>query len=148
MRRHRLGGDAPPGRRHLRRHPRPPQRRAAGADPAEQEAHHGQAGEIDLVCGRAKLDLVPELRRQLVGVSRAPDPRQHRRVIDGGALGVVDADPVGQPKGDPALAQDVLLRHTEPEIGRQRQGRDQLSQAKAHLRSGYPGKPALPRLAV
>ena len=88
--------------------------------------------------GRAKLDLVPELRRQLVGVGRAPHPRQHRRVVDGGALGVVDVHSVGQREGDPALAQDVLLRHAEPEIGRQRQGRDQLRQAQAHLCSGYP----------
>jgi hypothetical protein len=36
----------------------------------------------------------------------------------------------------------VLLRHAEPEIDRQRQGRDQLSQAQAHLSSGYPGSGA------
>ena len=136
MRRHRLGGDAASRRHQLGRHPSSPQRRAAGSDPAEQEAHHRQAGEIDVVGGRAKRDLVPELRGELMGIGRAPHPRQHRRVVDGGALGVIDAHPLRQREGDPALAQDVLLRHTEPEIDRQRQGRDQLSQAQAHQLPG------------
>ena len=133
MRRHRFGGDATPVVVSVRRHPLPLQRRAAGADPAEQEAHQRLAGEIDPWARGAKLDLVPEMRRQLVRIGGAPHPRQHRRVIDGGALRIVHVHAIGEPERDPALAQHVLLRQTETEIGRQRQGRDQLSQAQAHV---------------
>ena len=113
MRRHRLGGDATSRRHQLGRHPSSPQRRAAGSDPAGRKPIIGRPAR-STSWAAAKRDLVPELRGELMGIGRAPHPRQHRRVVDGGALGVIDAHPLRQREGDPALAQDVLLRRRSP----------------------------------
>ena len=132
VRRHRLGSVAPAGRHQRRGHPRPPQRRTPGADPAQQEADHRQAGEIDPMGVGAQREVVAELVRQLVRVGRAADPRQHRHVVHGGPLRLVQTQPLREPQRDPALTQHMLLRQPEAEIGRQRPGGDQLGQAQAH----------------
>ena len=80
----------------------------------------------------AQRKIVAELVRQLVGVRRAADPGQHRHVVHGGALRLVQTQPLREPQSDPALPQHMLLRQPEAEIGRQRPGGDQLGQAQAH----------------
>ena len=81
---------------------------------------------------RAQREIVAELVRQLVGIRRAADPSQHRHVVHGGALRLVQTQPLREPQSDPALTQHMLLRQPETEISRQRPGGDQLGQAQAH----------------
>ena len=129
---HRLGGPAAAVRDQRRGHLDPPQRSLPVTHPPEHELHQRATRKVRTVGVGAERDLVAELRGQLVGVGRAADPREHRHVVHGRALGVVHPDALREAERDPALAQHVFLRQPEAEVGRQRQGRDQLSQAQAH----------------
>ena len=64
-----------------------------------------------------------------MGVGVAADADQQRRVVDDRARLLVQADPLCQPQGDQALAQDVLHRLAEAEVDAQRERCHQLRQA-------------------
>ena len=74
-------------------------------------------------------DVVAEPLGLLVGVGVAADVDQQRRVVDDRPLLLVEADPLGQPQRDQALAQHVLHRLPEAEVDAERERRDELGQA-------------------
>ena len=130
------------------------QRRFAGRDVPDEEAQHRHAGPVDLVGGRADLRVVVEPVRHLVRVGDAPDPRQERHVVRRGDVLVGQAGEPRQPCRDHGLAEDMLLRLAEAEVGRQGQRGNQLSEPHAghlacHRREAYCGvAPAVGRSAA
>ena len=121
----------------------PPHRARPAADVAEHEPHHRQPGLVDLVAVGADPPVVAEPVRQLVRVGDAPDPGQQRHVVDRGLLLLGQA---GEPRpagGDDRLAEHVLLGLAEPEVGRERQRRDELGQASPARPAPIWGSPAL-----
>ena len=86
------------------------------------------AERLVVVLGRLQRDVVAEPLRLLVRVGVAAHVDQQRGVVDGRALGLVEADELTEPQRDQALAQHVLHRLAEPEIDPQRQRREQLGQ--------------------
>lgn len=105
------------------------------ADVAEHHPHHRQPHLVDPVAVAADLPVVPEPVRQLVRIRDAPDPGQQRDVESRRLLVHVEAGQSGQPATDDGLAEHVLLGQSQPEIGRQRKGRDHLSQLHRRARS-------------
>jgi hypothetical protein len=83
---------------------------------------------IVVFAGRQR-EVVAEPLRLLVGVRVAPDVDEEGGVVDDRPRVIIEADALGDPKGDQALAQDVLHRLPEAEVDAQRQGGDQFRQA-------------------
>ena len=108
--------------------PEPVQRWVARPDHAHAGRNDADAGVV-LVLDRFERDVVAEPLGLLVRVGVAADPDQQCGVVDDSAGLLVQADPLGQPQGDQALAQDVLHRLAEAEVDAQRERCDQLGQA-------------------
>ena len=87
---------------------------------ADHEAHHRQTGHVDQVAVGPHSHVVAEPLAHLVRVGHAPDPREERHVEDRGPLVVGQALELRHPQCDEGLADDVLLRLTEPQIRRER----------------------------
>ena len=113
----------------------------ADADPVQgrsarpEQPQHGQpVGGAELlgsVLGRLESDVVAEPARLLVRVGVAAHVHQERRVVDRRPAALVEADQLGDPQRDPALAQDVLHRLAEAEVHAQGQGSHQLGELDA-----------------
>jgi len=73
-------------------------------------------------------DLVAEHLGIEVRLGRAAGEAKERHVVDGGALALVEADPLGEPDGDDRRPEPVLQRLPHPEIGRERERRRQFRQ--------------------
>jgi hypothetical protein len=82
-----------------------------------------------IVLGRFQREVIAEPFGLLVRVGMAADIDEQGRVIHGRPLLRVEPDPLGQPQGDQALAQDVLHRLPETEVDPERQRRHQLRQS-------------------
>jgi hypothetical protein len=120
-------------------------RRARGQIPQ----HEARAVEPDQVRGvhvGAQCDVIAEPPGLLVGVDMAADPRQQRDVVDDHALGLIETAALAEPEGDHALPKHVLHRMAQPQIGAQRQRRDQLGQAhpRAPRLVGHGSQPLFP----
>jgi hypothetical protein len=76
-------------------------------------------------------EVVAEPLGLLVRVDVAADVRQQRGVVEDRPLLVAQLEPFRQPQRDQALPQDVLHRLSEPEVGAEREDRDELGQAHA-----------------
>ena len=137
--------------------PHPLQRRVPSPDAADHGHHLPEAW-----CARSsylrrlQLDVVTEPLRLLVGVGVAAHADQQRRVVDAGAIAIVETDPLGQAAGDQALPQHVLHRLAEAEVDAERQRGDELSEADrrqllhllgAHAEDAIPRLPCGQRLA-
>ena len=92
---------------------------------------HRQAGQIHLVAALSEGDVVAEPVGHLRGVGHAPDPGQHRHVVERRCVLVLDAHVLTETGGDGPGPQDVLHRLAQPEISGEREGRDDLRQAQA-----------------
>ena len=125
---HRLLDLLRPAREEPTDHREPPDRGASTGDVADHEAHHRQTGHVDQVAVGPHRHVVAEPLAHLVGVGHATNPREKRHVEDRGPLVVGQALELGHPHRDERLADDVLLRLTQPQIRRERQRRHQLSQ--------------------
>lgn len=114
------------------------QHRMTSTQPAQPR--HGRQRPLHAVNVLVALqaDVVTEPLRLLVGVRVAPDVRQQRRVVHDRADVVVQAQPLGKPDRDQALAHNVLHRLTEPEIDTQRQRSHELRQTN-RLKVGAVG---------
>ena len=99
-------------------------RRAAAASRPSRRALNGSCSYFVAFSG----DVVAEPARLLVGVGVAAHVDQQRGVVDGGALGLVEADQLADPQRDAALAQHVLHRLAEAEVDPERQRGQQLGQ--------------------
>ena len=135
----RVPGDHPveivaAGDRELEPHPDAVQRRVAAPDQRHHRGDRAHAPKVAVVLGGLERDVVAEPLRLLVRVGVAADVDEQRRVVDGGALGLLEPDPVGEPQRDHALAQHVLHRLAEAEIDAERERRDELREP--HLRHG------------
>ena len=64
-------------------------------------------------------------------VGHAAHPGQHRHVVERRGGLVLDAHVLAETGGDRPRPQHVLHRLTQPEVGRQREGRDNLREAQA-----------------
>ena len=84
---------------------------------ARTDSRHVRHGErLVLELRGLHRNVVAEPFRLLVGVGVTPDVHEQGRVIDRGALVFVEADLLGEPERDEALAQHVLHRLAEAEI--------------------------------
>jgi hypothetical protein len=118
-------------------HPRPVEDRLVRRQVPEHEPHTRHcAREVEEADVGLEGQLVAKPLRLLVRVDVAADPSQERRVVHDLAVGLVEAHALGQAQGDKALAQHVLHGLAHPEVGRQRQHRQQLSQSSARRRGG------------
>jgi hypothetical protein len=104
------------------------QRRVAGAHQAHARRRGPHAAQLVAVLDRLDRDVVAEPLRLLVRIGMAADVDEQGRVVDDGALLVVEADPLGEAQRDEALAQDVLHGLPEAEIDAERERRDELRQ--------------------
>ena len=111
--------------------PRAVQERTSRAEVLQHEAGPGVVDEREVGFER---EVVPEPLRLLVGVDVTSHPREERGVVDRHALRLVQADALAQAHRDQALAEDVLHRLPQPEVGPQRQDREELR--AAHVRLG------------
>ena len=119
-------------------HREPPDRGAPAGDVADHEAHHRQPGHVDQVAVGPHRRVVAEPLAHLVRVGHAADPRQQRHVEDRRpARRRTSRRRSASRMRDDRLADDVLLRLTQPQIGRQRQRRHQLSQTNAVSRARH-----------
>ena len=112
----------------LERDSEPMQRRVPGPDESERGRRAAHAPELVVVLPGLQLDVVAEPLRLLVRIGVAADVDQQRRVVDVGALRVVEADPIRKPQRDQALPQDVLHRLPETQIDAERERRNELGQ--------------------
>ena len=113
----------------------PVQRRVARADEPQHAGHDAaQAAAVVVVLGGLECDVVAEPLGLLVRVGVTADVHQQRGVVQRRPLLVVETEPVGEPEGDDALAQDVLHRLAEAEIDAERQRSDQLREAQLAAR--------------
>ena len=106
----------------------PVQRRSSRPDMAQHEAQHGQPGQVDLEAVAAEGDVVTEPGRHLRCVRHATHPRQGGHVVQGATVLELDAHVISQTGGDYPRAQHMLHGLTQPQIGGQREGGDQLGQ--------------------
>jgi hypothetical protein len=139
--RHQHPFDGPaPGGDHRRPQAQPAQGGAAGSDVAEHEAEQRKSGQVDLVAVRPVGDVVAEPLGDVGRVGHAPDPRQQRHVVQGGALGLVEAQPVREAGGDRPGTQDMLHGLSEPQIGGQREGGHKVGQPdpRVAIRAVHP----------
>ena len=102
---------------------------------AQHEAEHGQSGQVDLEAVAPERDVVTEPGRDLRCVRHATHPRQGGHVEQGATVFELDAHVITQTGGDDPRAQDMLHRLTQPQVGGQREGGDQLGQPKARVAS-------------
>jgi hypothetical protein len=108
--------------------PPPPKRRAARAEPAGKKRQQLNAGHVNVIGAGTKRDVVAEPDGELVRVAAAADPGQQGGVVDGGTLGLRQAQGLAQTNSDQRLAHDVFYRLAEPEVLNERQGAQQLSE--------------------
>ncbi len=80
------------------------------------------------VLDRLHRDVVAEPLGLLVGIRVAADVDEQRRVVHDRAFGLVETDPLREPKRDQALPKDVLHRLPEAEVDTEREGGDQFRQ--------------------
>ena len=99
-----------------------------GPDEPERRRRAAHAPELVVVLPGLQLDVVAEPLRLLVRVGVAADVDEQRRVVDVGALLVVEADPLRKPQRDQALPQDVLHRLPEAEVDAERERSHELGQ--------------------
>ena len=133
---HRLGG---PAAVTDEGHPEPGplDRGPARAEVAEHEQRSGgRGGEIDAADIGLERRVVAEPLRLLVGIDVTAHPGQQGRVVHDLPVGLIQAQPLGQPQRDQALAQHVLHRLAHAEIGRQRQDAEQFGQADVRAGGG------------
>jgi hypothetical protein len=88
------------------------------------EPAHREPGQVDFVAVGPEGDVVAEPGRDLVAVGDAADPGEQRDVVEGDALGFVEADPLAEPRGDAPRAQDVFHRLAQTEVGTERERGD------------------------
>jgi hypothetical protein len=122
-----LGDPVPTGRKQGADRTCPMSERATGPGVAEEERESRHPTEVDVIAVGAEGDVVAEARRNFRRVGHAADPRQHRDVEQGGTIDG-DAQPVLEPDSDLPGPQQVRHRLTEPEVGRQGEGRQQVGQ--------------------
>ena len=112
-----------------RREADPVQRGSSRPDVAQHEAEHGQSGQVDMEAVAPEGDVVTEPGRHLRCVRHATHPRQGGHVVQGAAVVELDAHVITQTGGDDPRSQDMLHGLTQPQVGGQREGGDQLGQA-------------------
>jgi hypothetical protein len=98
---------------------------------AEHEAEHRQSGQVDMEAVAPEGDVVTEPGRHLRCVRHATDPRQGGHVIERAAIVKLNPHAITQTGGYDPRSQDVLHRLTQPQVGGQREGGDQLGQPEA-----------------
>ena len=104
---------------------------AAGTEVAQGEQLAGHARHVRRAGVGLERQVVPEPLRLLVGVDVATDPRDQARVVDEPPCLLVEAQALGEPQRDQRLAQPVLQRLAHPQIGPERDHRDQLGEPDA-----------------
>jgi hypothetical protein len=122
------------------------QRRVPGADEPQPLGNAAQAAGVVAVLGGPEGDVVAEPLGLLVRVGVAADVDQQGCVVQRRALGVVEAQGVGQPQRDDALPEHVLHRLAEAQVHAQGQRRHELGEAqlaaggvrRADRRHGFP----------
>jgi hypothetical protein len=109
----------------------------ARAEVTEHEQRPGGCGgEIDAADVSLEHRVVAEPFRLLVGIDVTAHPGQQGRVVHDLPVGLIQAQPLGQPQRNQALAQHVLHRLAHPEISRQRQHAEQFGQADIRAGGG------------
>jgi predicted nicotinamide N-methyase len=119
---------AVPGEHKLEPEPKAVQRRVPRAEEPHAGEAHREAPGLVVVLDRLDADVVTEPLRLLVGIRVAAHVDEQRGVVDDGPLLLVQADSLGQPQRDQALAQHVLHRLSEAEVDAERQRGHELGQ--------------------
>ena len=110
--------------------PRAVEERPSRPEVLQHEAGPGMVDEREV---GLEGEIVAEPLRLLVGVDVTSHPREERGVVDRHALRLVQADALAQAHRDQALAEDVLHRLPQPEVGTQRQDGEEFR--TAHVRA-------------
>jgi len=116
--------------RELEAHPDPVQRLAAAS---QQPQHRAEADEAALVVGELvglHGDVVAEPLGLLVRIGVTSDAHQQSGVVERGPLGLIEAEPVGDPQRDQTLPEDVLHGLVEAQIDAERQRRHELRESQ------------------
>ena len=117
------------------------------AEVAEHEAPAARPAHVDLSRVALERDVVAEPLGLLVGVGVAADPGEQPGVVDDHALGLVEPQALAHPQRDQGLADHVLHRLAQAQVGAQRQRRHQLGEADPRPRDRTHERSLLRRAA-
>ena len=109
--------------------------RPASAEMTQHE-HRPSGGRREIDAPEVSLErqVIAEPLRLLVGIHVTAHPRDQGCVVDDHTVSLIQAQPLGQPQGNQALAQHVLHRLAHAQVGRQGQNSQQFGETDAGAR--------------